>query len=121
MKSRDPPVGVWSQGPGHALEFPKQKWTCTIKLLSAHRVEELVYMNRIRFSTSQASQNNIFDTDDPKPSCASESEESLLSVGSKRKNPRDGEDLRARQTRWKQINGDHRQQHGPPLARHWPA
>ena len=49
-------------------------------------------MNRIRFSIS--SQNN-FDTDDPKSSCASH--ENPLSVGNKRKIPRDIEDLRAQQ------------------------
>ena len=50
-------------------------------------VKELAYMNRISFSTS--SQNSIFDTDDPKSSCTSH--ETLLSVGSKRKIPRESE------------------------------
>ena len=62
------------------LEIPKQKWTGIIEVTLRASVEELAYVNRIRFSTS--SQSNIFDADDPKSSCASH--ENLLSVGSKR-------------------------------------
>ena len=65
-----------------ALEFheiPKQKWTGIIAATVRASVEELVHINRIRFSTS--SQNSIFDSDDPKSSYASH--ENLLSVGSK--------------------------------------
>ena len=64
-----------------------------------------------------ASQSSTFGTDDPKSSCTSH--ENLLSVGSKRKLPRDSEDLLARQIRWKRINGDRGQQHrqhGPPTT-----
>ena len=49
------------------FEIPKQKLTGLIEPTVCASVEELAYMNRIRFSTS--SQNSIFDTDDP--SCAS--------------------------------------------------
>ena len=48
-------------------------------------------MNRIHFSVS--SQNNNFDADEPKSSYASH--ENLLSVGNKRKIPKDNEDLSA--------------------------
>ena len=48
-------------------------------------------MIQIRFS----SQNNTFDTNDPKPSCTSH--ENLLSVDNKRKILRDSVDLRALQ------------------------
>ena len=92
------------------LEIPKQKWTGIREATVRASVEEMAYMSRIRFSTT--SQNGIFDTDDPKSSCFSH--ENLLNVGSKRKIPRDSGDFRARQTRWKRINGDRGQQHGPP-------
>ena len=78
---------------------PKQKLTGIIEATVRASVEELAYMNRIRFSTS--SQNSIFDTDDPKSSWTSD--ENHLSVGSKRKNPRYSEDLRVRQTKWMVI------------------
>ena len=87
-------------------EIPKQKWTGIIDAAVRASVEELAHMNRIRFST--CSQNSIFDSDDPKSAYASH--ENLLSVGSKSKIPKDSEDLRARQIRWKQINGDQRLQ-----------
>ena len=83
-------------------EILKQKCTGISNSPVRASVEELAYMNRIRFSI--ISQNNNFDTDDPKLSCASH--ENLLSVGNKRKIPRYNEDLRARQKRWKRINGD---------------
>ena len=87
------------------LEIPKQKWTGTIESTFRASVEEVAYMNRIRCSISiQKSQNNKFDTDDPKSSRASH--DNLLSVGNKRKITRDSEDLRAWQRRWKQIHGD---------------
>ena len=92
------------------LEIPIQKWTGIIKATVRASVEELAHMNRIRFSMS--SQNSIFDSDDPKLSYASHA--NLLSVGSKRKIPKDSDDLRARQIRCKQINGDQRLQHGSP-------
>ena len=92
------------------LEIPKQKWTGIIEATVRASVEELAHINRIRFSTS--GQNSIFDSDDPKWPYAPP--ENLLSVGSKRKIPKDSADLRARQIRWKQINGDQRTQHGTP-------
>ena len=92
------------------LEIPIQKWTGIIEATVRASVEELAHMNRIRFSAS--SQNSIFDSDDPKLSYASH--ENFLSVGSKSKIPRDSEELRARQMRWKRINSDRGQQHGPP-------
>ena len=92
------------------LEIPIQKWTGIIKATVRASVEELAHMNRICFSMS--SQNSIFDSDDPKLSYASHT--NLLSVGSKRKIPKDSDDLRARQIRCKQINGDQRLQHGSP-------
>ena len=92
------------------LEIPRQNWTGIIEATVRASVAELAHMNRIRFPTS--SQNSIFDSDDPKLSHASH--ENLLSVGRKRKTPKDRDDLRARQIRWKQINGDHRLQHGSP-------
>ena len=72
--------------------------------------EELACMNRIRDSTP--SQSCTFDTDSPKSSCTSH--ENLLSVGSKGRLPRDSEDPRARRMRWKRIDGDRGQRHGPP-------
>ena len=93
MDSRDPPVGGWSQGHGQGrparefLEISKQKWTGIIEATVRASVEELAYMNRVRFSTS--SQNSIFDSDDPKSSCASD--ENLLNMGNKRKVPRGSE------------------------------
>ena len=92
------------------LEIPKQKWTGIIDAAVRASVEELAHMNRIRFPTS--SQNSIFDSDDPKSSYAAH--KNLLSVGRKHKFPKDSDDLRARQIRWKQINDDHRLQHGSP-------
>ena len=77
------------------LEILKQKWTGIIEATVCASVEELAHMNRIRFSTS--SQNSIFDSDDPKWPYASH--ENLLSVGSKRKIPKDSADLWARQDR----------------------
>ena len=67
------------------VEIPKQKWTCIIESTVRASVKELAYMNRIRFSIS--SQNNNFDTDDPKSSCAPHV--NLLSVGNEHKIPRD--------------------------------
>ena len=52
-------------------------------------------MNQIRLSISQ--QNNTFDTDDPKESRVTQ--ERLLSVGRKRKIPKNGDDLQAMQLR----------------------
>ena len=92
------------------LEILKQKGASIKEATVRSLVEELVYMNWIRFSTcmnrisfSTSSQSSIFDTDDPKSSFASH--ENLLSVGSKRTFPKDSE-LRALQTRWRRINGD---------------
>ena len=92
------------------LEIPKQKWTGIIQTSVCALVEELAHMNRIRFFTSN--QNSVFHSDDPILSYASH--EDLLSVGRKRKIPQDSNDLRARQIRWKKINGDQRLQHGSP-------
>ena len=89
------------------LEIPKQKWTGIIEATFSASVEELAHMNRIRFST--CSQNSILDSVDPKLS-----HENLLNVGSKRKIPRDSDDLRARQIRWKRISGDQGLHHGCP-------
>ena len=78
------------------LEIPKQNWTGIIEIYCPRigpSVEELAYMNRIRFSIFN--QNNSFDTDDPNLSCASY--ENLLSVGNKRKTQRDTEDLCTRE------------------------
>ena len=88
------------------LEIPQQKWTGITEATVRASVEELAHINRIRFSTSSqnsifrirfstSSQNSIFHSDDPKLSYASH--ENLLSVGSKRKFPKDSDDLRARQ------------------------
>ena len=44
------------------------------------------------------------------------SHENLLSVGSRCKIPRDSNDLRARQIRWKRINGERGLQHGSPTT-----
>ena len=81
------------------LEIPKQKWAAMIDCTIRTAVEGLAYMNRIRFSVSN--QHNIFDTDDPKVIAANQ--EKLLSVGRKRKIPKDAEDLRAVQQKWKRI------------------
>ena len=51
----------------------------------------LACMNQVRFAPSN--QNNVFDTDDQKTKLALQ--EKLLSIGSKRKAPKDGEDLHA--------------------------
>ena len=67
------------------LEIPKQKWAGIIEATVSASVEELAYMNRVRFST--CSPNSIFDNDDPKSSYAVH--ENLLSVGRKRKIPKD--------------------------------
>ena len=85
------------------LDIPKQKWTGIIESTVRASVEELVYMNGVRFSLS--SQNRNFDTDDdPKSSCASH--ENLLNVANRHTIQRDSEDLRARPKRWKRIHGD---------------
>ena len=55
------------------------------------------------------------DTDDPKMKGTSPSQEKLLSVASKRKTPKDGEDLHAVQQRWKRITDARRSQ------TRWPA
>ena len=81
------------------LEIPKQKWTGIIEATNCASVEELA-----RFSTS--SQNSIFDSDDPKLSYASH--ENLP------QDPKDSDDLRALQIRWKRINGDRGLQNGSP-------
>ena len=51
------------------LEILEQKWTGIIKATVRASVEELAYMNRIRFSMS--SQNSVFDSDDPNFSSSS--------------------------------------------------
>ena len=94
------------------LEISKQKWAGIIEATVRASVEELAYMNRVHFSTS--GQNSIFDSDGPKSSYATH--ENLLSVGRKRKIPKDSDDLRAQQIRWKQINDDHRLRHGSPAT-----
>ena len=121
-QSRDPSANGWRLGARgmvrtelltpalEFLEIPKQKWVGIIAATVRASVEELAHMNRICFSTS--SQNSIFDSDDPKLSYASR--ENLLSVGSKCKIQKDSNDLRARQIRWRRINGDRGLQHGSP-------
>ena len=83
------------------LEIPRQKWATIIDCTIRTSLEGLAYMNQIRFSISQ--QNNTFDTDDPKESRVTQ--ERLLSVGRKRKIPKNGDDLQAMQLRWRRIVG----------------
>ena len=94
------------------LEIPKQKWDGIIVATSyCQRIGRRTGVHASS-SFSMSSQNSIFDSDDPKSSYAAH--ENLLSVGRKHKIPKDSDDLRARQIRWKQINDDHRLQHGSP-------
>jgi hypothetical protein len=81
------------------LEVPRQKWTTIIACTIRASLEGLAYMNQIRFSISQ--QHSTFDTDDPKE--VKTTQEKLLSVGRKRKIPKNGDDLQAMQLRWKRI------------------
>jgi hypothetical protein len=62
-------------------------------------VDGLAYMHRIRFST--LTQHSIFDTDDPIASAAREKR--LLSVGRKRKVPKDAEDRRPTYLKWQRL------------------
>ena len=64
-----------------SISLKSQNGTGIIEFTFSTSVEQLVNINRICFSVS--SQNNNFDTDDPKSSCTSH--ENLLSEGNKRK------------------------------------
>jgi hypothetical protein len=85
------------------LEIPKQKWTSIIECTVRASVEGLAYMHRIRFSTS--TQHSIFDTDDPIATAAQN--ERLLSVGRKRRVPKDAEDLRPTYLKWQRLTDPH--------------
>ena len=85
------------------LEIPKQKWTSIIECTVRASVEGLAYMHRIRFSTS--TQHSIFDTDDPIATAAQN--ERLLSVGRKRRVPKDAEDLRPTYLKWQRLTNPH--------------
>ena len=67
------------------LEVPKSKWSAVLSETICTSVAALSYLNRVRFAPT--SQNIIFDTDDPK--MQGTSQKKLLSVGSKRKAPKD--------------------------------
>ena len=81
-----------------ALRFLETEVVSNHKQYSLHVCSSptVAYMNRVRLAPT--SQNNIVDSDDLK--MKGDSQEELLSVGSKRKAPKGGEDPHAVEQRW---------------------